>query len=484
MKRNLTIILALLLLLSSCNNTNTEESTQNSGSNENEISETAAPETELTDTLIDKDFGGATYTTLAAVEQWQNKIYADGLTGESFSDSIYERDREIEDRYKVKFTPEIVNGYSAGMSIVADKLKGTVMAGDGSYDLYIGSAVYASNVILQGVFQDQIAMGGMNFDAPWQYKNANDAMTINNKLYASAGHYHINTISDSVGVLFNKQLFDGIGIEYPYQTVLDGNWTYDTMLEMAEQAPKDMNGDGNTDNQDRFGILSTNHETVRFMAYGMGYLATEKDSDGIPQLLGTSELNVNITDKLTALMGNTNVYYMAQTDPAQEVLPMFANNQGLFVVYPLRIIETDTARDAEDFGIVPLPKYNEAQSGYYYPSMPGVAAFPTVLKDAEMSQIILEALNAYTYTDVRPNYYDIILQRKMTRDTESSAMIDLILEGAVMDAQLAFYFALDPYLYAVDLFLPTQSFTTWWAGNETALQTKLNTLLDFFEVEQ
>ena len=201
-------------------------------------------------------------------------------------------------------------------------------------------------------------------------------------------------------------------------------------------------------------------------------------------MTGASELNVNVAEKLTALMGDKTVFYKAGTDPVTEVLPMFANNQGLFVVYPLRIIETEEARDAGDFGILPLPKYNAEQTKYTNSLMPEIAAFPVVIKDAEMSQIVLEALNAASYKDVAPSYYEVILQRKLTRDNDSAAMIDLILDGGMMDAQLAFYFALDVRLYAVDEFLGSSTLTTWWASNQNSLQTKLDNILEFYGVEK
>jgi len=53
-----------------------------------------------------------------------------------------------------------------------------------------------------------------------------------------------------------------------------------------------------------------------------------------------------------------------------------------------------------------------------------------------------------------------------------------------MDAQLAFYFALDVNLYAVDQFLGSSTLTTWWAKNQTSIQSKLDDILEFYGVEK
>ena len=85
----------------------------------------------------------------------------------------------------------------------------------------------------------------------------------------------------SVDYLFNKEMMNDLGEEYPYQTVLDGKWTYDKMLALAEKAAMDLDGDGATTGADRFGLLSTEYESLQWLAYGMGYLITVPDADGI-----------------------------------------------------------------------------------------------------------------------------------------------------------------------------------------------------------
>ena len=122
-----------------------------------------------------------------------------------------------------------------------------------------------------------------------------------------------------------------------------------------------------------------------------------------------------------------------------------------------------------------MPKYNEAQENYTNSAFKDIAAVPTVVKDVEMSQIILEALNCATFRDVNPSYYDIVLQRKMSRDAESAAMIDIITATGNLDVNMAFYFALTTSLYAVDTI--NGSFSTWWATNQKSIEAKLDNLM-------
>lgn len=98
-----------------------------------------------------------------------------------------------------------------------------------------------------------------------------------------------------------------------------------------------------------------------------------------------------------------------------------------------------------------------------------------------MSQIILEALNFATYYDVMPNYYEIILKRKTAQDEESSAMLDIISANTIMDIDMAFYFALSVDAYAVDQWLETKNYSTWFAANQKSLDVKMEKLLKAFE---
>ncbi|MBQ8578278.1 MAG: hypothetical protein IJ449_10005, partial [Clostridia bacterium] len=87
-----------------------------------------------------------------------------------------------------------------------------------------------------------------------------------------------------------------------------------------------------------------------------------------------------------------------------------------------------------DFGIIPYPKYDEAQENYhtrvcyYFP-----VVVPSTNADTDMTGYLLEILNYRSYHDVIPAYYDISLKTKGTRDEASAQMLDLIFSSRVID---------------------------------------------------
>ena len=98
--------------------------------------------------------------------------------------------------------------------------------------------------------------------------------------------------------------------------------------------------------------------------------------------------------------------------------------------------EAANLRDSEvDFGIIPYPKWDEAQDGYYthVDAMNGMLCFPINAPDYERTGIIVEALAAESWKQVMPVYYDRALGEKYFRDDISIEMMDIIMNGIVYD---------------------------------------------------
>ena len=89
------------------------------------------------------------------------------------------------------------------------------------------------------------------------------------------------------------------------------------------------------------------------------------------------------------------------------MLMPFMNGQGLFLTESIG--KAHIMREMrDDFGILPYPKYDEAQESYQtYICDGNTTGFSIpITADAEKSGMILNALNALGMSDVRPEYYD------------------------------------------------------------------------------
>jgi len=84
----------------------------------------------------------------------------------------------------------------------------------------------------------------------------------------------------------------------------------------------------------------------------------------------------------------------------------------------------------DDYGVLPMPKYDENQRRYYHDASLGnspVAAIPiSASEGGATASFILEAMSYESYDRVLPVFYDNYLTTKLVRDEESVEMLRII----------------------------------------------------------
>ena len=143
MKRSLSLMLALLMLLSSCGSQTAE--TQSGGQNapaetqsgvetapaETVPEETIPEETELTPDLPDVTYDGEKLNVLTRIGSWAydvSDVFSEELTGEVWNDAIFNRNLKLEETYKI----ELVEHQNSQPSIA---FQNDVMGGLHTYEL-------------------------------------------------------------------------------------------------------------------------------------------------------------------------------------------------------------------------------------------------------------------------------------------------------------------------------------------------------------
>jgi hypothetical protein len=89
----------------------------------------------------------------------------------------------------------------------------------------------------------------------------------------------------------------------------------------------------------------------------------------------------------------------------------------------------------DDYGMIPIPKYDEAQKDYY--SWMGIAApsamIPKSNENPERTGLVLDAMSAVSSTVLMDAYYEVTVRRKASRDEESTEMLELMRKNRVFD---------------------------------------------------
>ncbi|MCL1792684.1 MAG: hypothetical protein FWG34_02320 [Oscillospiraceae bacterium] len=392
------------------------------------------------------DCGGYGFTVLAKEPYLEiywitADMYAEAENGDPINDAVYKRNRILEEKFNIDIKQTIV-------SDIWGYIPKIVKSGSDDFDVCYPVMQQAGSLVQSGYLLNLYEVPWLDFEKPWWDQSINDSITIGHKLYGAAGNIVTLTNDATWTVLFNKNLSKDFEIGDHYQLVKDGKWTLDVLHENSRKAAKDLDGDGTMTDLDQWGAI-TQHECVYCLFAGTGQKVIEKSKDDLPVLELNNDRTVSVLDKIIDFMSDGDAqikaddaeYTKKYANVWNEITTkIFAENRALYEIVNFNMVQT--LRNMEtDFGILPLPKYDESQNGYYSTLQYGnasVMCIPATASNPERTGAVLEAWAAESVNTLTKAYYEITLKSKNARDEESEAMLDLIFSTRVIDQGLFF----------------------------------------------
>ena len=358
-------------------------------------------------------------------------------------ESIYNRNRRIEDTYKIDFEHEYV---PISLTLTALQTQFTSQADE--YQLIMLISREAFPAAIEGMALTPDSIPHINIEQPWYLKKVNNALTISGTQLLAYTDESMNTYMQSVCVFFNTDIVKNSSLlESPYEMVKNGTWTLDSFYRSALNAKNDTNGDGvySALDGDVYGIISEADMFWPAMWVGADAKTVTVDKSGTPEftapkdqkLLGIlSDLNDAL--KNDGLFLNTEQYFGSlENDVCRDAgTQYFSHGGGLYRVGTVGNIQLLRSMEA-DFGVVPLPKYDENQKDYLSRTIDGwLHVAPSTVSNTERLGVILEALGAESKNYVIPAFFDRALDYKYIRDEDKETtreMLDMIFNNATMD---------------------------------------------------
>ena len=378
------------------------------------------------DLLPNRDYDG--YDFIITYRDLYNSL--DDMSFTSECDNIldeekYLRARKIEDSYNINLVPTALPGDLVGWATLD-----SVIAGENEYDIIMPHSHYAwSLYIIPGYALEWTKNMTYNqIDQEWWDQGAYECLSVGGKYYTMLGDSSWKLLGSSVGILFNKIIFDEMGEVYPYDDVDKMSWTFDRFNEVAKKTVKDVNGDNAIKlGDDRYGF------TTGIWMGPMGFLWTTgkgivtKNSEDIPELTLYNDTTVSLYDKFVTMMSQDGFYIYPDRDSFDT---QFHKEfiQGEVAMIDTMIENIAELRNMYDWGIVPYPMFDESVGRYYSTVDAGLHTpiVPYLTEDPERTSIILEALTIEGHNRVIPAFYEKTLQIKYTDDEKSWDMLDLI----------------------------------------------------------
>lgn len=445
-KKILALLLAVLMLVpvfAACNETpdtpdtpGTPGTPADTGNGDDTQPEDTAP----TGLVLDKtDFGGAKLRVLGISESLYLGYYTtddvwretDGT--DQFESAVYKRVQDCINKYN--FSIE----YSDSASTTKD-IASMVSGGLDQYDLIFGlwSGLFSSSK--QGHLIDLREVATINLENPWWDQNANDNLSVANRLFYTTGE--VSTIDDQCtrALYFNKTLAENNQLESPYTLVRSNQWTFDKFAKMCRDVANDVDGGGTLDEDDVVGFFYENGQFSYFMT-AIGEQYATLDETGKPQYtwLQSADAVTKLDSVANLLIDEKAVFPITKYTNAGGnaygyARSKFAAGKHLFSVGGALVI-SEFADMEDEFGIVPMPKWNADQDKYYHvvETVTPLYGIPNTKTDTTDIGYMIEYFSYEGLQTLTPVYKETMLKRRYAPDADSADMLDIIYANRSFD---------------------------------------------------
>ena len=369
------------------------------------------------------DYGGGTVSFLAPDWGTHSLQYTEDLNGDAVNDAVYNRMIDVENALNI----DLLWTWTAEASEVHPTVIRSVHAGDDDYQIVYTHCIHGlSDLVTQGALYDLYDLPHTDFAAPWWDDAMMEDFRIGSKLCYAAGDL---ILQSSACALFNKTIAENYGLPDHYELVRNGEWTYDRFIEYASSVTLDLNGDGKIDLHDQTGFAGDLTERATDIVFFCGERCTRRGDEGL-ELVFWSDKMVELYEKTYAYFMNpevSNAYFRSRNPEHQT----FDEGKALYTFTFVNGIPELRDSDVE-FGILPGPKYDEAQESYISNAWPCFVCVPLTIADPDRTGAALE-LFCYESGDIQKAYNEVLIRGKTARDQESLEMLDIIGDGMTCD---------------------------------------------------
>ena len=442
----LAAIMALTLAAASCGDAagNNPAATDDTSSDVTS-GDTTPAETDYLETLELKNFDGYEYRIIAqSYDQRPNLPLADEETGEILNDTIIARNLKVEDLLGIT----IVNMPFENRDEVKTKVRTASMSDEDAYDLVITSINFGINTLItDGCLYDISALPNLDLSQPWWCQSIRSDYEVNGHFYFTSGPISPFYFYTPGIVAYNKTVTDANGVEGLEQTVLDGKWTFDYLKELTVGRAVDLNGDGKIDAEnDSYPISGTSDDA--YFITGFDEKMITRTSDNGFEFRMTTESFVNKIEQIAAYYAD-NTTFADCVKNRKDAMKMFQEDRAMFYVTTMNNVitgyeELPSFREMKsDYGLLPLPKYNESQTDYVtvaQPAGPAGVAVPSTCRDADRNSLIMEVMAYYSGDMIREAAYEKIVKGKGARIEGTEEMLGIIYDNIVYDMNYVFDF--------------------------------------------
>ena len=450
------VVSFILVLLVSCgtetNETSGKESSAAASSSDESLSELSEEVSEEGFKYATKRFAGTTIKILTVDKSrhtyGEMQFAPDSeLESNTINEAVKERNNYIYDNFGITIETR-TESYPS--DVLLNEINGNVA----DYALVCESVDRMVTQIADNLFLSLDEYIDVNDE--WWDEMALDSLSLDGvKHFFVSGDCMLTDVDNVYLTLFNKKMYaDNADVAGKfgdiYQLVRDRKFTLDAFTEMSKAVSvADSNGKWSFDAT--FGNLSHSYGAT-IMVNGCGVATVEKSPDGLRSTV-LDERSQLVFDKVYKLMSDKQTTQRAEliigkgSHPSSygfaELEEMFTSGRGLFyntTVSSISILKNSSVERDFEFGVLPIPLYDEEQENYfcavnrYQSSVIGVPI--SAYDDIDAAAFLLNVLG-YCNTNLSSNvmnaYKELTLKLQASDSEDDFEMLDLIFESRFYD---------------------------------------------------
>ena len=434
LKRTLTLLLCLAVLGShivACGNQPDPSDESRDTTHTVSESETADEARETLDALGEIHWGGGEFTMLYA-SAYSNEVGdMQDEKGSVLDEAVHNRNTLFEEYCHLTYVL-VGKDYTE----VNAAINAAAMTADNDYQLFTNLTDQTASVATSGGLYNFLEFESIDFEKPW-WDQGNLSFELAGNVFFMSGAHNTKDNDLTYAFIYNKAIAEDHRLPDLYAAVDSGEWTIDYFLQVVQNISLD-NGDGRWDEQDTYGLGTVNaFGDMLFYGANMRYVVTDPDTDSLRLALndGNLEKTVNIVKLAQRIVHENNTTYMWNTTSPTHPKEVFKEGNLAFMGDAIGALPEFNASMEEDYGVLPIPKYDTSQKEYYtYAHGSGsTLSIPVSIQNVEEFEKVLEAYVILSHQLVSPAYYEIILGTRAVRDVKSAEILDILLRNRVYD---------------------------------------------------
>lgn len=424
---------------------------------------------QLADTMPDdgvgiRDYGGRTIRILGWEEASPNEFEVSEeemqASESTLKQAIYMRNEAVKGRLNVDLKWSYTTGLAGTEAEYVSTAKSRITSQ--KVDILTPYSRVGNLLMIQGLSQDLNAISTIRLSDPWWSACILENSSVNGRVYFAAGDMSWSLMGMTIAFCYNKNILkrtpgvlDQFEVDSMYDLVMDGKWTLESMRKLAQAV---------TTNR-TYGITGYIVPVDAFYkgsdlswmevdpATGNQIVSPDQYSGKASSVVSQLTKLFNTSSSAVRIKYDTTLETANKNNDSNPINPEWQKGRSLFVFNSIVSITDYKFNELSfDFGVLPMPKYDEDQTEYK--TVPdfeySLCVIPRQItkEDAEIFGAVLTVFASEGFMRTSRAYYSEVLKKQSSNSVEDYNMWDTIKQSIDLDGGRLFDNYISPSIWS------------------------------------